>query len=185
MNYKKFLRKFEPRFGEVLKGFRKEISRLRTSRPSTELVEDLEVDCFDKEVPLKSLGLVSLNKQREIVIEPFDHSYLEPIEKAIQKADLGLSPITGETAIRVPFPSLTEDRRQKYLRVLSGRQEEARQRIRDLRNRARRKIDKAGRKGEVSEDEKFRAREKLQEMVGRYNRKIEEKAEEKEKEIKL
>lgn len=184
MNYKKFLKKVRPKFEEVLKGFRRELSGIRTSRPSTELVENLKVECFGKEVPLKSLGMIALNKEREIIIEPFDRSYLEPIEKGIQGADLGLSPIVEKERVRVPFPSLTEERRQKFLRLLSGKQEEARQRIRDIRNRARKKIDQAEAEGELREDNKFRAREELQEMLSDFKQKIGDMKKKKEEEIK-
>lgn len=184
MDWRSFLKQKEKDFQEILRGFKEELSEIRTSRPSTKLVEDLEVQCFGKKVPLKSLGMISLSKEREIIIEPFDRSYLEGIEKAIHESDLGLSPIVTEEMVRVPFPSLTSERREKYLRLLAGKKEEARQRIREVRNKVRKSIDKAESKGEMGEDDKFRAREKLQEMVDDYNEKVEEMAEKKAELIK-
>ncbi len=174
MHWRDVIKDLKPEFKEVISDFKKEIAKLRTSRPSTSLVEDLEVESYGKKVPLKSLGMIDITKDREIIVKPWDKSYMESIEKAIHNSSLGLSPITGEEVIRIPFPALTQERREKYLRLLSEKQEKAKKKIRDVRNKGTRRIENAFSKSEIGEDEKFRGLEKLQEVVDDVNAKLTE-----------
>lgn len=160
------------RFNGVVTGFKEELSKLRTARPSTTLIEDLEVECYGKKMPLKSMGLISL-KDREIIVKPWDQSYIEAIEKAIYGSELDLSPVLDGELIRIPFPSLSKDRRDQYVRILTGKAEEAKKRVRDLRNRTKKKIETSFSKGELGEDDKFRSLDELQELVDEVNDKIE------------
>lgn len=178
------IKKMASKLKEVLAEFKEEISKVRTHRPSTELVEELKVDCFGERMPVKSLGMVSLGKEKEIIIKPWDHTYLEPIEKAIYNSSLDLAPIVGEEVIRIPFPSLTAERREKYIKMIAGEAEKARQKMRDIRNNTRKKIESAFSKGETSEDDKYRSFDKLQDIFDDYTEKIEEIKKKKEEQIR-
>lgn len=184
MSFEQIIKNAEPKFKNILSGLARELAKIYTHRPSTELVEDLKVDCFGKKVPLKSLGMISLGQGKEILIKPWDPSYLEPIEKAIYNSSLDLTPVTGEDLVRIPFPSLTEERREKYIKIIAGQVEEARQRMRDVRNSSKKKIEKAFSKGEISEDDKYRGFDKLQEKFEEYLEKIGEMKGKKEKLIR-
>lgn len=183
MSYEPILKKAKRDLEKVVVGFTDELGKMRTSRPSTSLVEDIKADCFGKKMPIKSLGLISLTKEREIIIKPWDSSYLESIEKAIHASDLGLSPIVNDDKIRIPFPSLSQERREKYIKILAGKSEEAKNRVRDVRNKSKKKIESVFSKGGMGEDAKFRGLDKLQELVDETNDKIEEIREEKKKRI--
>ncbi len=184
MGFKEIIEETEPKLKNILSDLGQELAKIRTHRPSTELIEDLKVDCFGKKVPLKSLGMISLGQEKEIMIKPWDPSYLESIEKAIYNSSLDLTPITGEDVIRIPFPSLTEERREKYIKIISGQTEEARQRMRDVRNSSKKKIEKEFSKGEMGEDDKYRGFDKLQKKFEEYLEKIEEMKKKKEKLIR-
>jgi ribosome recycling factor len=142
------------------------------------------VDCFGQKMSLKSLASITLQGSRQIIIQPWDKSYLEPIEKAIYKSGSGLSPITDKDSVRINFPSLTEEFRKDLLRIISDKKEEARKTIRKWRDEAWKQIQDKFKEGEIGEDDKFRAKDDLQELVDEYNKKIEEVAERKNQEIR-
>lgn len=183
MEYKKTIAKIKPELDKVIVFFERELARMRTVRTSPSLVEDIPVDCFGQKLPLKQLAAISMSGPREIMIQPWDRSYIESIEKAIFQSNLGMSPIVDKDAIRVSVPALTEEFRQNIIRILSEKQEEARKTIRRWREESWREIQDGFREGEIREDDKFRAKDELQKLVDDYNKKINELGEKKKKEI--
>jgi len=183
MNYQDFIGKIKPELEKALNYLKKELSEIRTSRPSPAMLESIEADVFGKKFSLKSLGLISLSEGQEIIIQPWDVSYLGPIEKAIQSSPLQLSTIVEKNRIRVRFPDLTEDVRKNLARVLSQKAEDTKQTIRRWRRTVWDEIQEKFSAGELPEDDKYRAKDKLQELVDEYNGKIEEMIERKKKEI--
>lgn len=183
MEYAEIIKHLEPQFEKVMIQLDEELAKICTSRPSTSLLEDIKVESYGKKVPLKSLAMLSLTKEHEVIIKPWDKSYIASIEKAVQDSVLGFSPIIEEDRIRVSFPSLTEERKKQYIVLLSQKAEAAKQNVRDARNKGTRSIEKCFSKKEIGEDDKFGALDKLQEMVDEYNEKIEEKREKKKEQI--
>jgi len=183
MDYEIIIEKIKPELDKVIDYLKQELSEIRTSRPSTSLVESMEVDCFGKKYPLKSLGTLSLSERREIVIKPWDISYIEPIEKAINSSFLGLFPIVDSECIRISFPELSEELRDKLKKLVVLKIENAVKTIRHWRQEVRKDVDKAFSDGELGEDEKFKARKKVDETIKEYNEKVEKMREVKEKEI--
>jgi len=114
MRYDEIIEEAEKDLKQIVFFLEKDLAEIRTARPSTSIIEDLEVDCFGKKVPIKGLGMISINAKREIIIQPFDSSYLESIEKAVRSANLGLSPMINGKIVRIPFPSLTKERREAH-----------------------------------------------------------------------
>jgi len=162
---------------------KREASKMRLGRVNPAMVEDIEVEAFDQKMSLKELAAIKLEGPREIIIDPWDDSYLEAIEKALVKADLGTSPnVTGET-IRLSFPSLSEERKENLEKELSDKKENARQTVRKWRDEAWKEIQEMEREGEISEDDKYRAKDELQDLVDEYNDKIDEVVEQKKKQI--
>jgi ribosome recycling factor len=183
MDYQEVIDKLKPELDKTIEYLKKELAEVRTSRASTSLVDFLEVDCFGKRLPLKSLAMITLSDKREVLIQPWDISYIEPIEKALRNSSLELSPVIEQERIRVPFPPLTEDLRKKMVRLLAEKAEEVSRTVRHLRNETKKEIDLMFDEGEIGEDDKFRARKKLDELIGEYNQKIDEMVEAKKKEI--
>ncbi len=183
MDYKEIINGIKPETEKVIGFLERELAKIRTGRPSTALVEDISVECFGQKFPLKQLAAISLSGPKEILIQPWDKSYLEPIEKAISRTGLGLSPIVDKELIRLSLPSLSEEYRNNLLRVLSEKEEEAKKTIRHWRGKAWEEVQEKSKTGEIREDDKFRAKEELQKLIDDYNQKIEEIGKRKKREI--
>lgn len=182
-DYKKIIDSIKPELEKALSFFENELRKLRTSMFSPSLIEDIKVNLEGSEVTIKELAAVSLLSPREMAIQPWDKSYIQPIEKAISDSNLGVSPITSKDNIRLSAPAVSEEYRDDLLRNLSGKQENARKTIRHFREEAWEKIQEGAKQGLISEDEKFRAKDELQKMVDQYKDKIGEMAEAKKREI--
>jgi len=181
--YQEIIKNLRPDLDKAINYFKQEILKIRTSRPSSGLIEDIEAECFGKKMPLKSLAMVTMSQTREIIIQPWDVSYIESIEKAIQRSPLGVTPIVEKDRLRVIFPPLSQELREKFIRLLGEKAEETRQTIRHLRAGAWRQIQDGTSAGKITEDDKYRGKDKLQELIDEYNEKIEEIRKQKEKEI--
>lgn len=183
MSYKEFIDKAKPEFDKALKFLEGELSKIRTSRAAPSLVEDIEVSAFGSKFPLKQLGAISTPQTNQIVIQPWDVSYIEPIEKAIAQSGLGMSVVVDKNLIRLNLPLLTEEYRQALSKTMGEKAENAKQTIRRTREDAWNKIQAAEKSKEISEDEKFRGKDGLQKVVDEYNEKIKSLVEKKKNEI--
>ena len=183
MQYKEIIDKIRPECDKVVAFFEGELAKIRTGRASPSLVEDVVCNCFGQKFPLKQLAAISTPEPKQILIQPWDKSYIEGIVSALEKTGTGANPIVDKDAIRINLPSLTEEYRKDLLKLLSEKQEQARQTVRRWREQAWGEVQEKAREGEVREDDKFRAKDELQELVDKYNEKIEELGEKKKKEI--
>ena len=183
MSYKDFIDKAKPEFEKAFKFLEGELAKIRTSRATPSLVEDIQVDAFGSKFTLKQLGAISTPQSNQIVIQTWDNSYIEPIEKAISQSGLGMSVAVDKNVIRLNLPLLTEEYRRILLKTLNEKAEQTRQTIRRLREDAWNKIQKAEKEKEISEDDKFRGKEELQKIVDEYNEKIKSLVEKKKNEI--
>lgn len=182
--YKDIINEVKPEFDKVLGFLEKETGKIRTGRANPALVEDIVVDCFGQKFPLKQLASISVPEPKQILIQPWDKSYVEGIVSALIKTGgAGSSPIVDKDTIRINLPPMTEDYRKNLLHLLSEKQEEARKTVRHWREEAWKKIQDQARAGAIREDDKFRAKDELQKIVDEYNEKIESIGEKKKKEI--
>ncbi|PIV12890.1 MAG: ribosome recycling factor, partial [Candidatus Nealsonbacteria bacterium CG03_land_8_20_14_0_80_36_12] len=117
MSYQEIIKKIKPELEKTLNFLEGEITKIRTSRVSISLVENLQVDLLGQKTFLKQLGAISIPQARQILIQPWDKSYLEPIEKAITSSNIGGKPIVDKETIRINFPPLSEEFRKDLLRV--------------------------------------------------------------------
>ena len=183
MSYKEFIDKVRPEFEKAFNFLRGEIDKIRTSRATPSMVEDLQVSCFDSVFPLNQLASISCPEPNQIVIQPWDASYIEPIEKAVSSSGLGMSATVDKNVIRLSLPLLTEEYRHSLVKVLNAKAEEGRQTMRHWREDSWNKIQKAQKEGLLSEDDKFKGKDELQKLIDEYNKKIKELVEKKEKEL--
>jgi len=153
------------------------LAKFSPSRASASLVEDVSVECFGQKFPLKQLAAISIPEPRQILIQPWDKSYMEGIVKVLERIGIGASPITDKEAIRINLPPLAEDYRKELARLVSQKQEESKQIIRKWREEAWNEIQNNFREGKIREDDKFKGKEKLQEVVDDYVKKIEDEGE--------
>src|SRR3989344_5052627 len=183
MLYKEFIDKVRPEFEKSFAFLDSQIDKIRTSRANPSLVEDLPVDCFGSKFTLKQLAAISCPEPNQIVIQPWDTSYIEPIEKAVLQSGLGMSSAVDKNVIRLSLPLLTEEYRHILVKVLNAKAEEGRQTMRHWREDSWNKIQKAQKEGLLSEDDKFRGKDELQKLIDEFQKKIKELIERKEKEL--
>lgn len=183
MSYKDFINNAKPEFDKALKFLEGELAKIRTSRASPALVEDIEVNAFGSKFPLKQLGAISTPQSNQIVIQPWDTSYIEPIEKAISQSGLGMSAVVDKNLIRLNLPLLTEEYRQLLGKNLNEKAEQTKQTIRRQRDEAWNKIQAAQKDKTISEDDKFRGKDELQKVVDEINEKIKNLVEKKKQEL--
>ena len=182
---KEIIEKTKRELDKVVDFFMKEIAKIRTGQASPSLVEDVMVEVSGQMLALKQLAGISCPERRQILIQPWDKSYLEPIERALFKAQLGVTPIVDKDAVRVSLPSLTQDYRRDLVKMLGQKTEQAKQVMRKWREEAWSEIQRKAKEGAMREDEKFRGKDELQKLVDEYNAKIDENAERKEKEVEF
>ena len=183
MEHKEIIERIKPEMDKTISFLERELAKIRTGRASVSLVEDIIVDCFGQKFPLKQLAAISSPEPKQIVIQPWDKSYIESIEKAVSQSSLGTSPIVDKDILRINLPPLSDDYRKTLARVLSEKQEEARKTIRHWRGEAWEEVQEKTKDGEIRKDDKFRAKDELQKLVDEYNKKIEDMGERKKKEI--
>lgn len=168
---------------KAIEHFKNESSKIRTGRANPSLVEDLMVDYYGAKTPLKQIASINTPEPRTIAIQPWDRGALAAIEGAIRSSDLNLNPMNDGILVRINIPMLTEDRRKEMVKMLNQKNEEARIAIRTIREDILKEVKDAEKAGDISEDDEFKAKEKMQEIVDEYNKKIEELRAKKEVEI--
>jgi len=183
ISHKEIIEKIEPELDKVVSFLEREIQKVKTSRTSPSLVEDIEVECFGQKFRLSQLSAISIPEPRQILIQPWDTSYIEGIVKALEKTGIGASPIVDKNLIRINLPTFSEEFRKDLIRLVSEKEGEAKQTIRRWREEAWDEIQEKFQEGKIREDDKYKGKDELQELVDKYNEKIEEIADKKRKEI--
>ncbi|OGE76601.1 MAG: ribosome recycling factor [Candidatus Doudnabacteria bacterium RIFCSPHIGHO2_02_FULL_48_21] len=173
----------KPDFEKVLDQLMAELSKLRTGRANPAMIEDVRVDYYGTPTPVKQLANITVPEPRQLVVQTWDKNALAPAEKAIRDAGLGLNPTNEGDKLRITIPQLTEERRRELLKIVGKEAEEAKIRIRGIREDILKELKKQQESNQISEDEKFRLQDALQKMVDEFNAKIKEIAESKEKDM--
>jgi len=161
---------------------RKELTKLRTGRASTALLEHVTVEYYGANTPLNQLATLSAPEPRLLVIQPFDRSAMGEIEKAILKSDLGLTPNNDGKIIRIPIPALTEERRKELVKHVKKIAEEFRVSLRNHRRVAIEHLKEAEKKKEITADDSKHGHDRVQkitdEFIGRIDKIVKAKEEE-------
>lgn len=168
---------------KALEALRKEFATVRTGRASLSLLEHVRVDYYGAQVPINQLATLRVPDARLIVIEPWDQRALPDIEKAIQKAGLGLTPANDGKIIRLPVPPLTEERRRELAKVLHKMTETGRVAVRNARHEALDTLKALEKEKTIPEDDHRKGREEAQKVVDAYNARIADLLAAKEKEL--
>jgi ribosome recycling factor len=173
----------DARMHKCVQAFQADLKKLRTGRAHPSLVEHLKVDYYGSEVPLQQVANISVEDARTLTISPWEKSMVGPIEKAIHKSELGLSPMTAGQVIRVPLPPLTEERRRDITKVVRQDSENARVSIRNVRRDVLADIKELLKEKEISQDDERKAQDEIQKLTDRHVAEIEQQLAAKEKEI--
>lgn len=162
---------------------RKELSSIRTGRASPGLIENLHVDYYGTETPLKQLANISVPEARSLVVQPYDRTAMASIEKAIQKSDLGLTPNNDGQVIRLVIPRLTEERRKDLVKVVRKQVEDGRVAVRNIRRDGIDHLKDLEKAKTLSVDDDKRAQERLQKLTDTYIKQIDDIGHAKEAEV--
>ena len=153
---------------KAVENTRREFAGIRSGKATTSLLDIIRVEAYGSEVPLNQVGMVAAPEARLLTVQPFDKSLAPAIEKAIRESDLGLNPATQGELIRVPMPTLTEERRRELTKVVKHEGENAKVAVRNLRRDANNALKELLKSKTVSEDQERRAQEDIQKLTDRY-----------------
>jgi ribosome recycling factor len=171
------------RKSKCVQQFQADLKKLRTGRAHPSLVENLKVDYYGTESPLQQLANISIEDARTLVVSPWDKGAVQAIEKAIYKSELGLTPNTAGTVIRVPLPPLTEERRRDVTKVARQDAEAAKVAVRNVRRDALSDVKDLLKEKMIGQDDEKRAQEDIQKLTDRHVAEIDQVLAAKEKEI--
>lgn len=174
---------FERRLKTSIEAIGREVAKVRTGRASLAILDGITVEYYGTPTPLSQVARLSVPESSLIVVQPFDTGLLDPVDKAVRKADLGLNPINDGKMLRIPIPPLTEERRKELAKKISKLGEEGKTEIRHHRREANEVVKKLKENKEISEDEEHRTFAEIQKLTDRNISLLEEMVSNKEKEI--
>ena len=160
-----------------------DLSGLRTGRASTALLDTIHVEVYGANMPLNHVATVSVPEPRMLSVQVWDRSNVQPVEKAIRSANLGLNPVTDGQLIRLPIPDLTEDRRKELAKLVGQFAEKAKVAVRNVRRDGMDQLKQDEKKHQISEDEHKRLEQEVQKLTDDTIKEIDELSHSKEKEI--
>ncbi len=174
----------ERKMSRAVEFLEQDLSAIRTGRASPALLDKVLVDAWGSEQPINTLATISVPEPRLLVVQPWDKSLIGPIEKAIQKSDLGMNPNNDGNVIRLALPQLNEQRRVELGKQVRKRAEEAKVAIRNIRRDADSGLKRLEKDGQLSQDDLRRATERVQKLTDLTIKQVEDAAGRKEREVK-
>ena len=174
---------YKPEFEKSINFLKKDIQSIRTNRANPELVAHISIEVYGTRTPLEQLATLSIPEPRVIIIQPWDKNIIKEIEQALSKADLGVSIVVREGLIHLSLPLLNEERRKSLVKILHIKLENTKKSFRSIRDSIRDEIIKLERLKEITEDDKYRFFEELDNLTNKYQDEAKLIGEQKEKEI--
>ena len=180
---KAIIKQTEEKMHKAVEVVRHEFVKIRTGKATTALLDGVKVEYYGSQAPLQQVANVSVKDIHTISIQPWDKNMIQPIEKAVIAANLGLNPITDANGIRVPIPPLNEERRKELVKLVKKFAEEGKIAVRNVRRDAIEHLKKSEKLEHFSEDERKRAEQDVQKMTDKFIKDVDGLVELKEKEI--
>jgi ribosome recycling factor len=168
---------------KVVAHLHREFNQVRTGRASLSLLDSIRVDYYGTQTPLNQVATLAIPEARLITIQPWDKGMLGEIEKAIQKSELGLTPVNDGKIVRIAIPSLTEERRKELVKLVRKMAEERKVDLRNHRRDAIEMLRDLKKEKEITEDDLYRNQDEIQKIIDEFVDKIDALAKDKEKEI--
>ena len=173
----------EQRMKKSVEALKTELTKLRTGRAHTSLLDHINVDYYGSEVPLSQVASITVSDARTLTVTPWEQNMVGAVEKAIIKSDLGLNPASAGKVIRVPLPPLTEERRKDMIRVVRQEGENARVAVRNIRRDANSDFKSLQKEKEITEDEERQAQDAIQKLTDKYIKDVDVVLEAKEQDL--
>lgn len=177
------LKKAEERMNRRIDHLCTEYAEIRAGRANPAVLDKVKVDYYGAPTPVNQLAAVSVTEARTLTIQPWDMSVLKPIEKAIQKSDIGINPMNDGKVIRLVFPPLTEDRRKEIVKDVQKIAEDTKVQIRNVRRDTIDKLKTMKKNGELTEDDLKLGEKKIQDLTDKFIKKTDKISADKQKEI--
>lgn len=169
----------ETRMESAIENMEKRFINVRAGRANAQIVDPVMVSYYGTPTPLKQLATISVPEARQLMIKPFDRSSLQAIEKGIYEANIGLTPNNNGEVIILNIPPLTEETRREYVKQVKAISEECKIALRNIRQDANKALENL----ELPEDEEKRGNERVQDLINEYNKVVDEKLKDKEKDL--
>jgi len=173
----------EQKMHKTVEAVQRELTSIRTGRAAPALIEHLRVDYAGTVMPLNQLASITAPAASMLVVQPWDKTSITPIEKAILKSELGLTPINDGRAIRINIPPLSEERRQELLKIVKRRIEEGKVALRNVRRDALEDLKAQEKNKDISQDENKHLQAQLQKLTDAHTIRLEQAGKDKEKEV--
>ena len=173
----------ESRMKKSIAAYKDELSKIRTGRAHTSLLEHVMVSYYGNDVPISQVANVAVADSRTLTVTPWEKTMVGPVEKAIMTSDLGLNPATSGTVIRVPLPPLTEERRKDLTKIVRQEAEKARIAVRNIRRDANNDLKQLEKEKEISSDDERRGHDLIQKLTDKFIAEIDSITEVKEKDL--
>lgn len=177
------LEEYKEKMKQAIEYLSKSYSEIRAGRANPAILNNIMVSYYGVLTPINQIAGISVPEARMILIQPWDQNLLKELDKALNEANLGITPINDGKVIRLVFPELTEERRVEITRDVRKKQEDSKITIRNIRREANDALLKAEKEENLSEDEVKRIEDNIQDLTDEYTKTIDDMAEEKEKEI--
>ena len=168
---------------DAVEFFKNELSKIRTGRASSSLIEDISIDVYGSKMRIKELGSITVPEPQLIVVSPWDRSQIPSISKAINTSELNLNSSFDNEKVRVPVPPLSQERRTELAKIVSTKLEACKTTIRNLRNDVMKSVDKSFADKAISEDEKFQQKEEADKLIKEFTEQADSIAEDKKKSL--
>lgn len=181
--YKDLINQRKKDFDNTFDHAKNEATSIRTGRANSSLVEDIQVDYMGSKLRIKELAAITIPEPKVIWIQPWDKMAIASIEKAIRDSALGLNPATDSNGVRLNLPSLTEERRREFVKLLHQKVEESRIRARQIREDILKKVQQEVREKKAREDDLHHAKNDLQKVINDLNKKFDDLIKKKEQEL--
>lgn len=178
-----FLQTKKGEFQRAVEFFKKDINSLRTGRANTAILEGINIEAYGAKTPLVGLANIVVADARSLIVSPWDKNITKDVEKAIIEAGLGLGVVNEGDKIRLTIPAMTEENRKDLVKKLNEKTEQAKVSVRQNREAIKNAIEKAEKDKAISEDDRFRFMEELEEEVKKINEELKGVRDKKEKEI--
>lgn len=183
MIYEQIKKQAKDDMAKALDSFDKRIATIKAGRATEAILDGITFSYYGTETPINQAATISIPEARLLVIKPWDKNNIGPIEKAILKSNIGITPGNDGEIIRLPFPALTEERRKEYTKEVNTYAEDAKIVVRNVRRDSMDEVKTSEKSGDVTEDDRYTLEDEIQKITDKFIKTIEELAEKKNKEL--
>ncbi|EKD23925.1 MAG: Ribosome-recycling factor [uncultured bacterium] len=177
------IKELEQKMGSLVEFVRQELLGVRSNRPSPRLVEDISFELYGQRMTVRQVGAISIQPPTSILISVWDKEAVNVVAKAIESSNLNVVANVDGTTIRINLPALTDERRQQIIKMVKKEIEEAKIKVRSLRDDENKRVAREAEEGNLTEDEKFKLKEQIQAVVDKGNKELDQLLEKKTEEI--